>query len=62
MDKYAEMVAERSKSMFEGSKTRAEIDRLRGGTLRSDVFGVTDLINAIATQMMDELEAAGKVP
>lgn len=60
LQKYAELVAQRSKRMIEGKKTRAEIDAAKGGDVESSHVGVTDLISAVATQMMDELSSAGK--
>lgn len=60
LQKYAELVARRSKKMIEGKKTRAEIDAAKGGDVESSDIGVTDLISAVATQMMDELSSAGK--
>lgn len=54
MHKYSILVAERSKSMIEGSATRQSIDKAKEEA--------SDLLSGIATRMMDELEAQGKTP
>lgn len=66
ISKYAEMVAERSKRMVEGAKTRENIDALKDGrevTLEDGKVvyepGLADLIGAVATEMYDDLEADG---
>ena len=54
--KYAELAADRSGKLFERrkGKNRKEIDGAKEEA--------TDMLNALATQMMDELEAQGKSP
>jgi len=64
-EEYSKKVAERSKRMIEGSKTAADIDRLKDGYTEivngEEIYheGLADLISALATEAYDDFEAEG---